>query len=338
MVAHGGHRGRLGKRSQLVSAGPHSGLCPLATGLGLGKIAGMSSLIESVAVASPTNRTAAVHVYVLSGALAVVGAVTTSLTFLVPDLLVGPPVTNGNARGTALVMLVLAIPTLLGSMWLTARGSWRAIMFWLGSLIYLAYNTFLLLFLTPFNSLFLLNTTTQSLAIFSIFALMCAVDRRWLVDQIGDLPARGLAVFVWTIVTLNALAWLQVVVPAMFAADPTSFLDGLGVATNAIYIQDFVVWLPLMATAAWWMWRHRPAGVLLTGSWLLFGVIESIGIAVDQWFGHRADPSSPHASETVIPFMILLAVINAIGAYFYLRARQPRKLPPSRSMWRSHGT
>ena len=283
----------------------------------------MSTLIETVAGRSAVSRSLPVHVYGLSLALAAVGAVTAALTVFMPDVLTGPPVTDGNARGTALVMLTLAVPALLCAVWLAARGSWRAILFWLGSLFYLAYNAFLLLFLTPFNSLFLLTVATQSLAIFSIFALVFAVDRRWMIEQMGDLAVRGLAIFIWTIVTLNALAWLQVVVPAIFAEDPTSFLDGLGVATNAIYIQDFVVWLPLMALAAWWMWRHRPIGILLTGSWLVFGVMESISIAVDQWFGHQADPASPHASEAVIPLMIALALVNAIGAYFYLRSRKP---------------
>lgn len=259
------------------------------------------------------------HVYQLSLVLAVVGGVTAALTFFLPDVLTGPAVTNGNARGTALVMLALATPLLVFSIWWERRGSWRARFLWLGSLFYLGYNAFLLLFLTPFNTLFLLYVATQSLALFSIFAL--ALEGRDVPTEgrVSRMPVRGLAVFVWTIVALNLLAWLQVVVPAVFSGDPTSFLDGLGVATNAIYVQDLVLWLPLMTIAGWWMWNRRPLGVFLTGSWLVFGVLEAIGIAVDQWFGHQADPASPHASIEVIPMMIGLAVFTLVGLYFYLR-------------------
>ena len=259
------------------------------------------------------------HVYALSIALSVVGGVAAALTLFLPDVLTGPPVTNGNARGTALVMLALVTPVLVFSIWWERRGSWRARFLWLGSLFYLGYNAFLLLFLTPFNSLFPLYVVTQSLALFSIFALVIAGRDVPTENQVDRMPVRGLAVFVWAIVAFNALAWLQVVVPAVFSAQPTSFLDGLGVATNAIYVQDFVVWLPLMTLAGWWMWNRRPLGVLLTGSWLAFGILEGIGIAVDQWFGHQADPASPHASFEVIPMMIGLAVVNLIGLYFYLR-------------------
>ena len=263
------------------------------------------------------------YVYVLSMFLAGVGGVTAALTFFIPDVLQGPPVTNGNARGTALVMLALATPALLTSMWMEARGSRRARYIWLGSLFYLAYNAFLLLFLTPFNSLFLLTIATQSLALFSIFALVFASRDFPSDSEAQRIPARGLAMFIWVIVLLNTLAWLQVVVPAVLSDDPGSFLDGLGVATNAIYVQDLAIWLPLMATAAWWTWQRRPMGIFLTGSWLAFGFAESVGIAVDQWFGHQADPLSPHASTDVIPLMIGLAAINLVGLYFYLRRTEP---------------
>lgn len=260
------------------------------------------------------------HVYWLSAALACVGGVSAALTFFVPDVLQGPAVSNGNARGTALVMLLLATPALLASMWSQSRGSWRARYWWLGSIFYFAYNSFLLLFLTPFNSLFLLYVATQSLALFSAFALVVRGGEYPPGEMSGRIPVRGMAILIWLIVLLNALAWLQVVVPAVGGEDPASFLDGLGVATNAIYVQDLVVWLPLMALSAWWMWRRRPLGIFLTGSWLAFGFMEGIGVAVDQWFGHRADPLSPHASYGAIPLMIALAVINLVGLYFYLRA------------------
>lgn len=276
----------------------------------------------SMAGHDPLSR----HVYLLSAALAGVGGVAAALTFFVPDVLQGPEVSNGNAKGTALVMLFLATPVLLAAMWRQSRGSWRARYWWLGSVFYFAYNSFLLLFLTPFNSLFLLYVATESLALFSAFALVIKGGEFPTADLARRLPVRGLSIFIWVIVLFNALAWLQVVVPAVLSADPGAFLDGLGVATNSIYVQDLVVWLPLMATAAWWMWHRRALGIFLTGSWLTFGFIEGIGIAVDQWFGHRADPLSPHASYGVIPLMIALAVINLVGLYFYIRA--PEAEPP----------
>jgi hypothetical protein len=269
------------------------------------------------------------HVYVISLALAFVGAVAAALTFFIPDVLSGPAVTNGNARGTVLVMLALATPLLLLSMWLTARGTWRAIFVWFGSLFYIFYNSFLLLFLTPFNRLFLLYVATMSLAIFAILSLGRATDVSQLGDRAKPLPMRGLAVYVWTVVAINTFLWLQPVVEAISSDDPSAMMEGTGVATNPIYVQDLAFWLPLMALAAWWLWQGKPLGILLTGSWLVFGVMESVGIAVDQWFGHHADPTSPLASDTVSIGFLVFAAIGMIPVYFYLRPR--RESPAAQS-------
>lgn len=275
--------------------------------------------IRPVAPAGTEGRVLPTDVYTLSVAAALVAALAAALTYFVPGILLGPPAANGNARGTALVMLTLAVPILLLSIWLVRRGSWRAVFGWLGALLYVGYNGFLFLFLTPFNRLFLLYVAAFSLTLFASLTLIRSGAPDRLTPHLHRLPRRGLAVFVWTVVALNALAWLQAVVPATLATDPLALVDGTGVATNAIYVQDLVFWLPGVALAAWWMWRERPLGALLTGSWVAFGVLEGIGVAVDQWFGHRADPTSPVASEQAVPLMLALALVNAVVLYFYVR-------------------
>lgn len=281
----------------------------------------MSTLVERTptVVEGPEHSALPRHVYTVSLLLALVAAITAALTYFLPDVLLGPAVTNGNARGTALVMMALAVPVLLISMAFADRGSWRAVYFWMGSVFYLAYNAFLFLFLTPFNRLFLLNVATQSLALFAGMSLFLAFDSHWLLDQMRKPPFRGLAVFIWLLVGLNAAAWLMEVVPAILGEDPLAFLEGVGVATNAIYVQDLAFWLPMVALAAWGVWNHRSKGIFLTGSWLWFGVLESIGVAVDQWYGHEADPTSSFASIEAIYVMAGLALVSAVGFYFYLR-------------------
>jgi hypothetical protein len=262
------------------------------------------------------------HVYWLSLFLALVAAVATALTFFVPGILTGPAVTNGNARGTALVMLAVAVPGLLVSMWMQSRGSWRALMAWLGFLGYLLYNSFLLLFLTPVNRLFLLYVATFSLAVFSVVALLRTADIRGLSERLQPLPFRGLAAYIWTVVVLNVLAWMRTIGPALMERDMSPLVEGSGVATNPIYIQDLGFWLPLMAVTAWWLWRRRAWAIFVSGGWLFYGVLESAGVAVDQWFGHQADPTSPLATVGAIWLMSSMALIGIVPVYFYFRRRR----------------
>jgi hypothetical protein len=283
----------------------------------------VSTLIDHPPVVVEADPVLPRHVYVLSMVLAVVAWITAALTFFLPDILLGPAVTNGNARGTALVVMALAVPMLLIAVALASRGSTRAIFALLGSVFYLGYNAFLFLFMTPFNRLFLLNVALLSLSVFTALALTLGCDRERLLDPRKRFPHRQLAILVWVIVALNAAAWLAEIVPAIIGPDPLVMVEGTGVATNAIYIQDLAVWLPLMGLAAWGLWNQRSMGVLLTGSWLFFGVIEAIGIAVDQWFGHQADPTSPLASvTTAVAVMGVLLLVNLFGVFYYLRAGQ----------------
>ena len=71
------------------------------------------------------------------------------------SVLSGAEVGNGNMRGTALVVLLLGVPTLLTAMVGTARGSPRWLVVWLGTLGYVLYQAVLFCFGTPLNGLFL---------------------------------------------------------------------------------------------------------------------------------------------------------------------------------------
>ncbi len=256
--------------------------------------------------------------YWLSGALALVAAAAAAATFVIPGVLRGPAVMNGSARGTALVALVVAVPALILAMRSAAAGSVRAVIVWLGAIAYLAYNAVLFAFATPFNQLFLLYVAMLSLSFWSVTAILHQIDMESLCARFSPkLPVRGIGAYVLVIVLLNALAWLRNVVPGVLSSTPPSWLDGTGLGTSPIYVQDLAFWLPLMAVAAVWLWRRRPWGYLVVGSVLTTWVIESVGVAVDQWFGHAADPSSTVASAAMVPVFGALALVGLIPLYFY---------------------
>ena len=251
---------------------------------------------------------------------AVADAAAAALTFVVPDLLLGPAVMNGSARGTALVMLVLGVPLLLVSLWLEQRGSRWTPVLRIGVLAYLAYNAFMLLFATPFNRLFLLYVVAMSSTAFSLGASLLQADAVAIDARLPRVPARVIGGYIWLIVAFNVLAWMRTIIPATFATDPTSFLEGMGIATSPTFVQDLVFWLPSAAAIGWLVWTRRPWGALLAGGYLVYGVIESIGVATDQWFGSTADPTS---SVATMDGALLFAVVTviAVGAMaVYLRS------------------
>jgi hypothetical protein len=258
--------------------------------------------------------------YWLSGALALVTAFAGAATFFIPGVLRGPAVMNGSARGTALVILVLGLPALLIAMWSAANGSIRAVIVWLGVIAYLSYNAVMFVFATPFNQLFLLYVAMFSLCFWSATTILHQVDVDALRVRFSPrLPVRGLAAYAVVIVALNALIWLRNVVPSVLSSAPPSWLDGTGLGTHPVYVLDLAFWLPLMAVAAVWLSRRRPWGYLLVGSILTMWVIESVGVAVDQWMGSAADPTSTVASAAMTPVFGVLALVGLIPLYVYFR-------------------
>lgn len=253
----------------------------------------------------------------LCDALAVLVLVAAVPTFFVDGILNGTPVMNGSARGTALIMFALALPVLAIGLVTATRGSvWgRAAV--IGALGYVTYNATLLVYETPFNELFLTYVALLGLSLWSLVSAL--LDPRPFLAPGSRLPARGIAAFILTVVALNALAWLRVVVPDL-GEDPPGFLDGAGLTTNPIYVQDLAVWLPALAIVAVLLWQRRPSGVFLAGAGLVFWEIEAIGVAVDQWFGHRADPASDVATLAGVVLFVVLAAATLVPLVLWLRA------------------
>jgi hypothetical protein len=269
--------------------------------------------------------------YWLSAGLAAASLVSGAATFVDKDSIAGPAVSVGTARGTALVVAAVAVPVLLAAMWRSGRGSLRAIIVWLGAAGYLLYNAVMFLFATPFNRFFLAYVAMFALALWSVGAVLLQTDVTRLARNVtGHLPAHGIAFYAWTVAVLNALVWLRTIIPTITAEHPGDFLIGSGFSTHPVYIQDLAVWIPLMILASAWLWRGLPWGYLLTASLLTLWVMEALGIAVDQWFGSLADPSTEFASATVSPAFLAWAVVGLVPLTLALRPlHRDRRTDPS---------
>jgi len=265
---------------------------------------------------------------VVSVPLAAVTGGAAAVTFFVPGILRGTAVMNGSAHGTALVMLLVAVPTLLAGAVRGSRGSTRGLFAWLGATGYLAYNALLLLLATPFNRLFLLYEAVLGLSLAVLWLLVARVDRRDLAARLQLAPARVLAAFIATVVVLNTAAWLRDVVPATIAGRDLTSMAGSGLTTNPLYVFDLAVWLPLAATAGVWLWRRRPAGYLVGGAFLVFWLIESVGVATDQWFGSHADPYASIATMAGSWMFAALALVGLVPVVLLLRHAGPTPARP----------
>jgi hypothetical protein len=262
--------------------------------------------------------------YALSVALAVVTFAAVVAALLLREALRGPAVSVGNMQGTALVLLGVTLPVLVASMVLLARGVTVALIFWLGALGSIAYQSVLFLFGVPFNAYFFLYVAMLSLSIWSLVALAPRIPFTAVAGQIGaHAPVRVVAGYLLINAALFLLLWLKATVPAVLSAEPPAFLEGTGMTTGPVQIIDFAFTLPLMTLAAALLLRRQPWGYVLTGALLVMLAIETASIGVDQWFGHAADPASPAASAEMTPVFAVLTVIGVGVLALFLRTGSP---------------
>ena len=277
----------------------------------------MSSVLEVRLQARlrPSNEHAAQLVgrasIVLSLCAALAAFAASSASLVWPDVLRGPAAMNGSLQGTALVMLVVTLPVLIGSMWLVERGSTIALLGWLGAVSSIAYQGIMFAYATPFNAFFFLYVAMLALGMWSMVVVAIRTPVARLALAIGTrAPVRLVAG--WLLLNMAAflLLWLRATVPAVFSSEPPEFLAGTGMITGVGQVLDLGFTLPIMVVAAVLLLQRRAIGYALSGVLLVMLSIETLSIGVDQWFGATLDPSSSVVSMALVPVFAVMTVLG----------------------------
>ncbi|MCB0120089.1 MAG: hypothetical protein KDD72_13730, partial [Anaerolineales bacterium] len=142
----------------------------------LNKIRNLNLDLLTVSYTNPQKILLKRSSYLLSSLLAAVTAIQSAVGAFYPQIFRDSAMTVGNARGTDVTILFIALPMLVISMILTQRGSLRAQLTWVGTLAYIIYNAVIFSFATAFNPLFLLYVATLSLAVWVLVALLTQMD------------------------------------------------------------------------------------------------------------------------------------------------------------------
>jgi hypothetical protein len=99
-----------------------------------------------------------------------------------------------------LINIIVGLPILAGSMWLSRRGSLAGLLLWPGALLYVLYNYIVYVFGTPFSSFTPMYLSLVILCSYGIISILRIIDWDSVMDRVsGKVPVRApglvLAVF-----------------------------------------------------------------------------------------------------------------------------------------------
>jgi hypothetical protein len=222
---------------------------------------------------------------------------------------------RGQDVGNLLAVLVL----LLSGYWYR-RGSHRAGLVWLGTLLYLAYAYVVYSMAVHFNELFLVYVAVLGL---SAYAAMFSLPALRAADATYPPPrARTLAgcTSIGIGVLFGAL-WLGELLPATVAGDvPTSVVEA-GLWVNPVHVIDLALLLPAMVIAGISTLQRRAAGQFWVAPLLVFSVLMGTSIVAAMVLMSVAGLGGALAPAVMVSIVVL---VSAAAAWRYLERYSTR--------------
>ena len=225
-------------------------------------------------------------------------------------------------RGADIVTLFLAVPLLIVSAVLHARGSLRAGLFLSGVLAYLVYNYASLSFGAAYNSLFIVYVAILGAGLFALAGSLLSFDAQRIASRfLPEKPARGAGVFLVVCGAIILLIWLALsIIPALLAGT---------VAAEAQYYTTFITGAldvaivgPVLLVTGALVLRRRPLGYLLAPGLLVFSSIIGVNLAAGGALQLAAGAITPgQAGAFTVPFVVLTLVAGVFSVRVFGRLR-----------------
>ncbi len=196
------------------------------------------------------------------------------------------------------VTLVLGLPLLAVSYWLSRRGSLRGRLLLTGTLGFILYTYITMCFGAAYNALFLVYVALFGLSLFSFILSMTSFDLETLPAHFAEtLPRRRIAALLLFVAAFLLLAWLSRIVPTIDGAQAPPLEN---VTSMFIQAMDLALIVPLCAVAAVLLLRRQAWGYLLA-SVGLFKFL-AMGIAVSLMGLNMARVGAPEGPGMVAVF------------------------------------
>jgi len=221
-----------------------------------------------------------------------------------------------QAKGQDLGNLLAVVVLVVAAVWYW-KGSQRAGLVWLGTLLYLVYAFVVYAVAVHFNYLFLVYVAALGL---SAWAVILHANRLRGADVQYPLgrPLKVAAGVIIGIGVLFAGLWLSELVPALISGKAPASLTEAGLWVNPIHVLDLSVVLPGFIVAGVAALRRREHGLFWLAPWLVFSALMGSSIIAAIVLMVMAGVT---ATAPAMVMVSLVVVASLLAVWGYLRAR-----------------
>lgn len=176
------------------------------------------------------------------------------------------------------INLVVGVPILLVSIWLTQRGKLVGLLLWPGALVYAFYNYLAYIFVIPLNIVYLLGFILVTLCAYTLVILVANIDvaavQERLAGKVHERLSGGIAAAFGIFFAGRVIVTVS---GALINETPIGSVD------LAVMVSDFVI-SPAMIIGGVLLWLRKPLGytaglgLLFQASMLFIGLIAFMAI------------------------------------------------------------
>ncbi|MBB1508303.1 hypothetical protein [Tessaracoccus sp. MC1756] len=205
---------------------------------------------------------------------------------------------------------LIAVVVLLLSAREYRRGSTRAGLVWLGTVLYLIYAYVVYAMAVHFNGLFLVYVAVLGLC---VYAVVYSIDG--LRGHDIAFPDGGRRLAAWTLLgtgVLFAVLWLSELIPALvFGQVPGSLVEA-GLWVNPIHVIDLAMVLPAFIIAGALAPRGRRSGLFWLAPWLAFSVLMGTSIVAAMLLIATAGFDGTLPPTVMVSVVVILSAVALV--------------------------
>ncbi len=225
-----------------------------------------------------------------------------------------------QAKGQDVGNLLAVVVLLTAAVWYR-RGSPRAGLVWLGTLLYFIYAFVVYAVAVHLNYLFLVYVAVLGLSAWAVIFHVSRVRG----EDVQYPRGRPLKVAAWVIILIGVLfagLWLGELVPALVAGQVPASVVEAGLWVNPIHVIDLSVVLPGFIVAGVAALGRREHGLFWLAPWLVFSALMGSSIIAAMVLMMMAGAANTAPATVMVSLVVAASLLSVWG---YLRQPTPAR-------------